>query len=230
MIELIYQDSSILVINKAAGVISIADGYSKNIPHLRTILEPEFGRLWVVHRLDKETSGVMILARTAEAHRDICQQFSTHTVKKEYSALVYGSFPKNLVVNFPLLVNGDRRHRTIVNEVRGKPARTEFLLQKSFPTNSALISAVPHTGYSHQIRAHLLNASFPILGDPLYANQESKSYSTLHGIHRVALHASQITFLHPESHEQVNFKSDFPDDFLEMISNCEKLNGYQITI
>ena len=81
-IKLIYSDADILVIDKPSGLLSIADGYDPSLPHLKTILQPEFGPLWMVHRLDKESSGVMILARNAEAHKDLNQQFMDRTVKK----------------------------------------------------------------------------------------------------------------------------------------------------
>lgn len=225
--QLIYEDQQLLIINKPAGVLSIVDGYDSSIPFLRTILEPDFDRLWVVHRLDKETSGVMILARSPEAHKHLNQQFTSHNIHKEYTALVSGISPVKFTVNTPLLVNGDRHHRTVVNESKGKPASTDFELRESYPTKSSLVSVFPHTGYSHQIRAHLLNFGLPLLGDVLYSTTESRSLSDRLGIHRVALHAKVISFTHPQTQESMSFTAPFPDDFLEMISNCQNKNEHQ---
>jgi tRNA pseudouridine32 synthase / 23S rRNA pseudouridine746 synthase len=218
--QIIYDDSQILTVNKPAGVLSIADGYDRDLPHVRTLLEPEFGRLWVVHRLDKETSGVMILARTPEAHRALNLQFTIHSIRKEYRALVFGDFPETLIAASPLLVDGDRHHRTIVDEARGKPASTRFSLSKSFNAGISLISAFPSTGFTHQIRAHLYHAGFPILGDQLYCTPESKLRSEQLEIYRVALHAELITFVHPETNISLTLTADPPEDFQKMCLRC----------
>jgi tRNA pseudouridine32 synthase / 23S rRNA pseudouridine746 synthase len=221
MMHIIYEDPDILVINKPSGVLSIADGYDKNIPHLRTLLEPEFGRLWIVHRLDKETSGVVILARSAEAHKDLNGQFSYHLVRKEYAALVYGIPPEEFSDKSPLLVNGDRRHRTIGDETRGKPAQTKFSLDRNLSEFASLVKAKPLTGFTHQIRSHLLHSGFPILGDLLYSTPESTETSLRLELPRVALHSQKITIVHPNGGEYT-FLADFPDDFIEMIKMCTK--------
>ena len=218
MVEIVYQDNSILVINKPAGLSSLPDGYDKNLPHVRALLEPEFGRLWMVHRLDKETSGILILARSASVHRLLNDQFANREIQKKYSALVYGVFPQTLSINLPLKINGDRRHRTIIDETNGKPANTDFQLIDVFSCSTSLINALPHTGYTHQIRSHLLASRFPILGDPLYYTPESKVFSARLPIQRTALHAQQITFLHPDTQIKVTFSADPPKDFVETIA------------
>jgi tRNA pseudouridine32 synthase / 23S rRNA pseudouridine746 synthase len=220
--KIIYEDSDILVINKPSGVISIADGYNKEIPHLRTLLEPEYGRLWIVHRLDKETSGVMILARNAQSHKILDDQFAVHSIKKEYAALVFGAPPYQFSDSSLLLVDGDRRHRTVVDASRGKPAQTDFTSLETLSATAALISARPQTGFSHQIRAHLLHSGYPILGDLLYASPESKRYTLELNLLRVALHACTIYFVHPTSGLEVSFSADYPDDFIDMMNLCKR--------
>jgi RluA family pseudouridine synthase len=219
--RILYEDPAILIIDKPAGVISISDGYDKSIPHLRTLLEPDFGKVWIVHRLDKETSGIMVLARSAAAHKVLCEQFTTHSIKKEYVALVAGYCLDSFMDNSPLLIDGDRRHRTVVNKEKGKPGSTEFQLQESYPAGVSQLIVHPHTGYTHQIRAHLFHSGYPILGDRLYSTPESKALSERLQIQRVALHARKITFYHPIQNQELSFWSDFPDDFQQMIDRCK---------
>lgn len=220
--QILYQDAEILVIDKPAGILSIADGYKKDLPHLRTLLEPEFGRLWIVHRLDKETSGVMLLARTVEAHKTLCEQFTIHSIQKEYIALVCGSSPQNFVENTPLKIDGDRKHRTVVDNQKGKPAFTGFQTLENFRNGVSFVAAKPKTGFTHQIRCHLLHAGYPILGDQLYSTPESINLAMTLGIERLALHAREITFFLPNSHQLVTFKAPIPQDLLDIIQIINK--------
>ena len=125
----IWVDDSLLVVNKPAGIPCIPDGYDPNKPHLRALLEPYFGRLWIIHRLDRDTSGVMLMARTAGYHKELNQMFSNRQVKKEYHAIVEGliQWPEK-DVQTPLKADGDRMHRTIIDHHTGKPARTDSCL------------------------------------------------------------------------------------------------------
>ncbi len=165
---ILYQDQSILVINKPAGVLTIPDGYKPDIPHLRSILEPVFGRLFIVHRLDKDTSGVMVIARSEMSHRNLNLQFDNRVIKKKYQALIVGSPAwDEMRVDSPLTVNGDRSHRTRVLPNKGKPARTDYSKVFSWKTVTH-VEAKPQTGYTHQVRAHISSIGFPILFDTLY--------------------------------------------------------------
>ena len=222
---IIHQDEDIVVINKPAGVLSVADGYNSELPYLRTILEPEFGRLFIVHRLDKDTSGVIVLARNEIAHRFLNLQFDQRTIRKKYSALILGSPPWNeYSINLPVTINGDKAHRTRIFPGRGKPSQTDILLIKGWKT-AAHISAVPHTGYTHQIRAHLSTIGYPILFDKLYTPPEKKPLATDFiistridpSIQRTMLHASEINFTHPESGKFNHFQAPLPDDMLCVI-------------
>lgn len=221
-IQIIHEDPDLLVIDKPAGILSIADGYIKDLPHLRTLLEPEFGRLWIVHRLDKDTSGVMLLARTVTAHKFINEQFTNHSIYKEYIALVCGTSPLEFVDNSPLKVDGDRKHRTVIDHQKGKPAFTGFQTLQTFQRDVSLVAAKPKTGFTHQIRCHLLHSGFPILGDRIYSTTDSDDLSLSLGIKRVALHAREITFCHPTGHQTVTFNAQTPQGFLEAIQLINK--------
>jgi tRNA pseudouridine32 synthase / 23S rRNA pseudouridine746 synthase len=226
MIEphVIWQDDALLVVDKPAGLLSIPDGYRQETPYLLSVLAPEYPRLWVVHRLDRETSGVIVLARSAEAHHRLNDQFAGRKVRKVYHAVVLG-IPvwDEILVDEPLRKNGDRSHRTVIDRVRGKPASTSLRTLERFPAN-ALIEAQPHSGYTHQIRTHLAWAGFPLAGDPLYAprlstpgdrqqNTAPDASGAVLQIDRVALHALQITFLHPITGQEMTFSAPYPRDF-----------------
>lgn len=222
MIQIIFEDESLLVINKPAGLRSIEDGYDSSIPHIRSLLEPEFGKLWMVHRLDKETSDIMVIARTASAHKILNDQFFHREIQKQYLALTFGIFPETLSVSFPLKINGDRHHRTVVDTNAGKPASTDFIRSESIFSLVTIITATPHTGYTHQIRAHLLAAGYPILCDSLYYSLESRNFSLKLPLKRTALHARQLTFKHPNSKEVLTFTVETSEDLLEAIEYLKK--------
>jgi 23S rRNA-/tRNA-specific pseudouridylate synthase len=119
----LWQDDTLLVVNKLAGIAFLAEGWDPHKPYLTGLLREQFGRLWNVHRLDKETSGVLLLARSARAHRLLNIQFEQRQVRKTYHALVVGQPEwRQRWVRLPLRLNGDRRHRTVVDREHGTPA------------------------------------------------------------------------------------------------------------
>jgi tRNA pseudouridine32 synthase / 23S rRNA pseudouridine746 synthase len=220
----LYQDPAILVVNKPPGLLSLQDGYDRTLPHLTTVLAPEYGPLLIVHRLDRDTSGILILARTIVAHRSLNVQFQKRSVEKIYHTLVFG-VPSwhEISANFPLRKNGDRKHRTVIDFKLGKKASTDFLLLEKF-TQHSLIEARPHTGYTHQIRAHLAHLGFPVLADALYGSAESANQGPAPDllaspvpIQRLALHACSITFTHPTRLDRVTFSAPYPTDFSNAI-------------
>jgi tRNA pseudouridine32 synthase / 23S rRNA pseudouridine746 synthase len=215
---LIYKDDQLLVVNKPAGLRTIQDGYDHALPHLFGLLASHFGRVWIVHRLDKETSGVILFTRSLESHRQLNQQFNLREVEKTYHALVTGSPPwEQIYIDLPLLVDGDRKHRTIVDHQRGKSANSAVEVLGRFP-NAALLAVRPTSGYTHQIRAHLAAAGFPILFDPLYRRSTDPPNPTIAMPTRLALHAHQIRFIHPHSKEAVQFEAPYPPDFKCMLA------------
>jgi len=213
---ILWADEALLAVDKPAGLPSLPDGYHKGAPYLRSVLEPVYGRLWTVHRLDKWTSGVVVLARTAQAHRELNTQFQEHTVGKLYHALVSGvPVWDEKLLDAPLLADGDRHHRTVIDPPRGKPASTHFRRLECF-TVCALVEAAPRTGRTHQIRAHLAHLGHPILADELYGGKEQDHFVGRIDnppIARLALHARSLQIAHPVTGEAMIFTAPYPPDF-----------------
>ncbi len=224
-IPILFQDTYLLVINKPAGLATLPDGYDPSLPHIKSLLEKNFGSLWIVHRLDKDTSGVLLLARTAAAHRAMNTQFEQHLVAKVYHALVIGSPDwQEKTVDLPLRPNGDRQHRTVVDLQHGKPATTHLKVLERFH-GYALLEASPETGRTHQIRAHLATLGLAIIGDRLYkvkpafpperksTQLEADQEHILHFSEGMGLHARSLEISHPGSGERLNFCAPYPEEW-----------------
>ena len=213
--QIIYSDEQILVINKPAGLSVQADGWEPDAPYLVKLLEDKYEKIWVVHRLDKFTSGVMVLALTAEAHRSLNIQFEKHEIEKVYRAITVGNPPwQEKITKFPLRANVGHKHRTMVDNKHGIRSETQLkVLNRN--QEYALIEARPMTGRTHQIRVHAYALGYPLLGDILYSAPETDL------IARPALHAYALKFTHPESGELVSFTSPYPEDFAKAL---ERLN------
>ncbi len=220
-LPVLFCDEALLVVNKPAGLATLPDGYDPSLPHVKSALERDYGRLWIVHRLDKETSGVLLLARNAPAHRSLNTQFEQHSVTKTYHALVIGHPEwRERTVSLPLRPNGDRQHRTVIDPKNGKPAVTHLSVVERFGQVN-LIQAIPETGRTHQIRAHLTAIGLYIIGDRLYSLRKglegqlaepqrqiiAESLDALQGA--MALHALSLEFNHPDTHERMKFTAPY---------------------
>ncbi len=224
-IPVLYQDEFLLVINKPAGILSVPGGFSPDIPCVQQLLMREYGRLWIIHRLDKDTSGSMILARNAEIHRTMNLYFDSRKIKKDYLAIILGSPEWDSVeCAQPLKVNADRAHRTRVH-AGGKPATTHFAVIERFGCSLTLIKASPATGLTHQIRAHLGDLGYPIFHDWLYVDSEQKmqmeNCPIKTDIRRMALHASQISFPHPVTSAPTTVYAPLPNDLQDLINEMQ---------
>ncbi len=218
--DIIYKDGQLLVINKPAGLSVLPEGWEPDAPYLVKMLEEEYQKVWVIHRLDKFTSGVLVFALNVEAHRALSIQFEKHEVEKVYRAITVGAPPwKERITKFPLRVNVGNKHRTKVDDKYGVRAETKFRVLNWNSASSddlafteevkgmALVEARPITGRTHQIRVHAYALGYPLLGDTLYSAPESDI------IARPALHAYSLSFNHPDSNERVTFTAPYPPDF-----------------
>ena len=205
--KLIYEDTRLIVVDKPAGLSVLPDGWEKDSEYLVKMLEERYGRIFIVHRLDKITSGVMVFARDAETHRALNIQFENHDAQKTYHAILEGN-PKweEKVAKHPLRANVGHKHRTMVDDKNGKPSETRFRVIKRYP-ESALVEAKPMTGRTHQIRVHAYALGHPLVEDILYGARD------MYGIPRPMLHAQSLSFIHPATNERVKFSAPHPADF-----------------
>lgn len=234
---ILYLDDSIIAIDKPAGVLAIPDHWDPEVPVAQQMLAKEYGTLLPVHRIDKDTTGVLLYARTQDAHRALNERFSTRQVEKVYLAIVSGE-PEHdeWEIDAPLRPDGDRMHRTVIDMSKGKPALTRFEVVERF-RGFALVRALPETGRTHQIRVHLTASRLPILADALYGDAGPLMLSKLKRrwkgdafeekpvIARSALHASKVTFLHPTSGVRLEIEAPLPRDFRAALNQLRKLRA-----
>ncbi|MEL3906229.1 MAG: RluA family pseudouridine synthase [Treponema sp.] len=239
---LIHTDEDIIAVNKPAGLLVAADRWDETAERLDVLLQEELPRiaphcqkLYAVHRIDKDTSGLILYALNAEAHRNLNTAFQNREVKKTYHAVVHGRVTEEqFTVSLPLRADGDALHRTVVDKRRGKEAVTHFTLLESFGRFS-LLEACPVTGRTHQIRVHLTEAGYPIVCDPLYGSPKPVLLSALKQkwrgdiyterplISRLALHAYRLDCLHPGSGVPLVLTAEYAKDFKSLVHQLRKL-------
>lgn len=200
-----YVDDDILVVDKPTLLLSVPGRGPEKQDCLLSRLQPEYGEVLAVHRLDWETSGLMVLARNKEAHRHLSRQFQEREVEKRYIAMVFGQVEADRgEVNLPLICDWPNRPKQKVDFELGKPSLTRWeLLQRDNDRSRLLL--MPVTGRSHQLRVHLLSMGHPILGDPLYAEGEALTMAE-----RLLLHAKWLQFCHPACDRVMEFESSPP--------------------
>lgn len=232
--KIIFEDDDILIINKSAGLLSIPDRYDKDLPNLKSMLELIYKKIFVVHRLDKDTSGITVFAKNEESHKSLSSYFENDEIERIYHAVVDGRFGEDVLeIDIPIMADPSKKGRSIPS-ARGKASLTKVKKIKNF-RNSSLLMCKLHTGRHHQIRVHLSAIGKPLLVDNFYGKREhffvsevKKNYNLKKGteespiISRNTLHAESLKFIHPKSGEEVNFQASYPKDFSATISILEK--------
>jgi 23S rRNA pseudouridine1911/1915/1917 synthase len=228
-LEVVYEDDALVVINKPAGMVvhPAAGNWSgtllNGLLHRYGDAAAGLPRAGIVHRLDKETSGLMVVARTLEAQTILTRQLQARTVKRRYVALVWGTMPDEGTIDAP--IGRDPRDRTrmaVVESASGKYARTHYRTIDRAMWKEQPVSAIHcdlETGRTHQIRVHCAHIRHPLLGDPIYGHARGKrSVAPLpNGFDRQALHAWRLGLIHPTTGRDISWRADVPED-IEMLA------------
>ncbi len=203
-LEILHHDHELLVVNKPSGLLSVPGKGEHLADCLISRIQAVFPEALLVHRLDRDTSGVMVFAMTAHAQRHLGLQFEKRQMKKTYVARVWGEMDqKEGTVDLPLIVDWPNRPKQHVNFETGKPAQTGWKVMR-FEGGNTRVRLFPKTGRSHQLRVHMLEQGHPILGDPFYATGEALDAP------RLMLHAESLRLRHPDGGRGMNFRSKIP--------------------
>jgi tRNA pseudouridine32 synthase/23S rRNA pseudouridine746 synthase len=203
-LEILFQDDQIIVANKPSGLLSVPGKLEGRADCLVSRLQAAHWDTLLVHRLDCDTSGVMIFARTKQAQGFLGQEFEKRRAKKTYVARVWGHLtPDAGHVDLPLCADWPNRPRQMVDHVNGRPAQTDWkIIDRDAETTR--VRLFPLTGRSHQLRVHMLAMGCPILGDPIYATGKAREFP------RLMLHAESLTLHHPATQQLVTFTAPCP--------------------
>lgn len=203
-LELIHEDHELLVVNKPAGLLSVPGKGEHLKDCLITRLQAAFPEALLVHRLDMDTSGVIVFARTPAAQRHLGLQFEKRMMKKSYLALVWGQVDgKEGVIDLPLIVDWPNRPLQKVCHETGRAAVTEWKVLRHDETSTRM-RLFPQTGRSHQLRVHMRELGHPILGDPFYATGPARDFP------RLMLHAETLRLRHPDGGRGMTFRAKNP--------------------
>jgi 23S rRNA pseudouridine1911/1915/1917 synthase len=218
-LKILFEDDDLIVLDKPPGLVvhpgaghrdrTLVNGLLHHCPNLSGIGGEE--RPGIVHRLDKDTSGCIVVAKNDQAHRDLAAQFAARTIEKIYLALVAGKLPaQSGTIDENISRHRVHRQRMTAGSARGRAAKTEYRVLREGPAAS-LIECRLHSGRTHQIRVHLHHFGHPVLGDKLYAPKFARNAP------RQMLHAWKLGFTHPRTGEWQNFEAPVPDDFEETL-------------
>ena len=231
-LDIVYEDEHILVINKPAGLVvhpaaGHADGTLVNALLNHAPEVENLPRAGIVHRLDKDTSGIMVVARSLIAHTSLVDQLQTRTMGREYEAVVVGSLTGGATVDAPIGRHPqDRKRMAVVSS--GKPAVTHYRLIERFAAHTHIHCKL-ESGRTHQIRVHMTHVRHPLVGDPVYGGRLRLPKGTteelrlaLAAFHRQALHARKLTLQHPETGEILSWEVPLPEDMVQLIEALRK--------
>lgn len=219
-LTVVHEDDDLLVVDKPAGLVvhpgsgnwqgTMLNALLHHLPHLA-----EIPRAGIVHRLDKETSGLLVVAKTLAAQTDLVRQLQARSVKREYLALVHGCIDAAGTVDAPIGRHPTQRTKMAVVASNGREARTHYRVREHF-ANATLLECRLETGRTHQIRVHMASIKHPLVGDPVYGKRSGAS-PLLTGFPRQALHAWRLALLHPQTRVELAWESPLPEDFAVLL-------------
>jgi 23S rRNA pseudouridine1911/1915/1917 synthase len=223
-LTIVHADDSLIVVDKQAGLVVHPGSGNRSGTLLNALLYyapalDKVPRAGIVHRLDKDTSGLMVVARTLEAQTALVRQLQAHTVKRYYQALVRGKVEHGGSVDAPIGRHPTQRTKMAVVK-NGKPARTHYRVVERF-IDCTLVECALETGRTHQIRVHMASIGHPLVGDPVYGGGTSRVPAGPR-FHRQALHARRLGLVHPASGKSMLWKSGLPADMAELIETARR--------
>ena len=239
-VKIVYEDRHLVVVDKAAGMVvhpgaGHADGTLVNalLFHCRDLAGiGGVERPGIVHRIDQDTSGLLVVAKDDFSHQELARQFKEHSITREYVALAYGRLQPPRGSFATAIGRHPRQRKKMAGVTRGgKPAKTRYrVLRYLAAASCSLVSLRLETGRTHQIRVHLSEAGHPLVGDQVYGHKGARRHppdaaaaELLRAFPRQALHARLLGFIHPESREYLEFESPLPDDFQTLLDNLDGL-------
>jgi 23S rRNA pseudouridine1911/1915/1917 synthase len=226
-LNVVFEDEDIIIINKPFGLVTHpgAGNWNGTLANALLYYDTQLSKLdraGIVHRLDKNTSGLMVIARNEKSQKYLVEQLQSHSVVREYSAIVYGHMISGGSVNDPIGRDPKDRTKQAVSS-NGKDATTHYRVIERFKSHTH-VKAILETGRTHQIRVHLSHIGYPLLGDPMYGGRVRfpKKASeilkeSLLGFKRQALHSKKLTLNHPSTGELMSWKAPLADDMLELL-------------
>jgi 23S rRNA pseudouridine1911/1915/1917 synthase len=224
-LEIVYEDRDVIVVNKPRGMVvhpgasnfsgTLLNGLMAHTRNLSKVGGQT--RLGIVHRIDKDTSGLLMVAKNDVAHRALVEQLKEHSVERKYVAIVHGVIPhQHGTIEAPIGRDPKQRQRMAVVEQNGKDAVTHFTVLERFK-DTTLVECRLETGRTHQIRVHMKYIGFPLVGDPIYGPKKSK-----YSIEGQALHAQVLGFTHPRTGERIRKEVDPPEEFQQLLEKMRK--------
>jgi len=226
-LKVVFEDEDIIVLNKAVGIVTHpgAGNWSGTLANALLYYEPKLAtldRAGIVHRLDKNTSGLMVVARNEKSQKYLVEQLQTHSVSREYSAIVYGHMISGGTIDEPINRDTKDRVKQAVSS-HGKEAVTHYRVIDRYQ-NHTHIKAILETGRTHQIRVHLSHIGYPLMGDPMYGGKvrfpkkaDVILKEAIVNFKRQALHARKLTLTHPISGELMSWQAPLPEDMLALL-------------
>lgn len=225
-LDIVYEDEDVLVVNKEKGIVvhpapgnytgTLVNGilhHCSDLSGINGVIRPG-----IVHRIDKDTSGILVIAKNDEAHNDLAAQFKEHSIKREYYALVEGKFSNiNGTVDKPISRDKKERIKMAINS-DGKRAVTHYEVLEQYDKGVSLVKCTLETGRTHQIRVHMASIGHPLVGDLVYGYKRQKF-----NIEGQALHAKTLGFIHPRAKEYMEFTSELPHYFKELLEKLRKM-------
>ena len=219
-LDIIYEDKELIVVNKPTKLLTISDGVTNrtlyNMVSDYVKKQHKQNKIFIVHRLDKDTSGLIIVAKNDNAHINVSEQIKNHEVTKIYTALVRGNIEEDeATINMPI-ARDERDRKKMATDIDGKEAVTHFTVIKRY-YDYTLLKVKIDTGRTHQIRVHMAKIHHPVVGDEVYSNGKNEF-----NVKGQLLHSTILEFKHPRTGEKLHFEAPLPDEFKRVLDDLDK--------